>query len=585
MRRAADFTDGGADQSADKPKLRREIGRNKRACAEIAAAATLSNGTAVLLPFCISYAIDRGVAERDPRLLLIGTIATAAVAFANVLGARLELGVTAVRAQRYLHDIRSRVVGSIVEADLDLFSREKSGALFARATNDVENLQRFTEWALPMVLRTMFLSVITLIAMTVASIELTAVVLGTLVPVVIATFWYRRVAFSAQVSVRERVAQLFGHMNEHLSGLRVVQAFALEDERLEDFRRLNDHTFGARMKVARLDLRYYALVEILYPVSFVITLAAGAWLIDAGRLSVGEAVAFGLLVGRLFEPIHMVAELVEIVQSAAASLGRILRLIDETESGIAGGGSEPFRRGPGHLQMQGVRFRYADASAQTGASGEPAESSWVLDGADLELHPGERVALVGPSGAGKSTLAKVLVGFQKPSEGQVLVDGQPVESLEPISYRSSVCLVPQEGYLFHGSIAENIGLARPNATRQEVEAVCRDLGVLDRFLALPEGLETVVGTGGASVSAGERQLIALARALLADPSLLILDEATSNLDPATERDMAAALRRVLEGRTAIVIAHRTGTIAMADRVVTIDAGRIVEAAPPAAVPA
>ena len=567
-----DLSPGDAPTVPVKPKLRREIGRNRRACAEIAAAATLSNGTAVLLPFCISFAIDRGVATRDPRLLLIGTVATAVVAFANVLGARLELGVTAVRAQRYLHDIRSRVVGSIVEADLDLFSRERSGALFARATNDVENLQRFTEWALPMVLRTIFLGVITLIAMTVASVELTAVVLATLIPVVIGTFWYRRVAFSAQVSVRERVAQMFGHMNEHLSGLRVVQAFALEDERLEDFRRLNDHTFGARMKVARLDLRYYALVEILYPVSFVVTLASGAWLIDAGRLSVGEAVAFGLLVGRLFEPIHMVAELVEIVQSAAASLGRILRLIDETESGIAGGGTAPFRRGPGLLQVEGVRFRYADTAANA------EESSWVLDGANLELQPGERVALVGPSGAGKSTLAKILVGFQKPAEGRVLVDGQPVESLEPISYRSSVCLVPQEGYLFHGSIAENIGLARPDATREEVESVCRDLGVLDRFLALPEGLDTVVGTGGASVSAGERQLIALARALLADPSLLILDEATSNLDPATERDMAAALRRVLEGRTAIVIAHRSGTIAMADRVVTIEDGRIVETA-------
>ena len=561
------------EDALDKPKLRREVTRNRRACLEIAAASTLANGTAVLLPFCISFAIDRGVAARDLRLLFLGTAAAAVVAIANILGARLELGVTAVRAQRYLGDIRTRVVGSIVEADLDLFSREKSGALFARATNDVENLQRFTEWALPMVLRTVFLGALTLVAMLAASVELTAVVMVTLVPVVIATLWYRRVAYSAQVSVRERVAQLFGHMNEHLSGLRVVQAFALEDERLEDFRRLNERTYGARMRVARFDIAYYVVVEILYPLSFVVTLAAGAWLIDAGRLSVGQAVAFGLLVGRLFEPIHMVAELVEIVQSAAASLGRILCLIDQTAAGIASAGSEPFRRGPGHVSMRGVKFRYVEPDV---ASGEPG-SSWVLDGADLEIQPGERVALVGPSGAGKSTLAKVLVGFQRAGEGSVLVDGQPVESMEPISYRSSVCLVPQEGYLFHGSIAENIGLARPSATRAEIEAVCAELGVLDRFLALPAGLETVVGTGGASVSAGERQLIALARALLADPAVLILDEATSNLDPATERDMARALRRVLEGRTAIVIAHRQGTVELADRVVTIDHGRIVGA--------
>lgn len=564
-----------AEVTLDKPKLSREIKRNKRASAEIAAAATLSNGTAVLLPFCISFAIDRGVAERDLRLLGIGIAATAVVALSNVVGARLELGVTAVRAQRYLHDIRSRVVGSIVEADLDLFSRERSGALFARATNDVENLQRFTEWALPMVLRTMFLTLLTLLAMTAASWELTLVVLATLIPVVIGTIWYRRVAFPAQVSVRERIAQMFGHMNEHLSGLRVVQAFALEDERLEDFRHLNDHTFGARMNVAKLDLRYYALVEILYPLSFVTTLGAGAWLIDAGRLSVGQAVAFGLLVGRLFEPIHMVAELVEIVQSAAASLGRILRLIDETDSSLAGGGTQHFVRGPGHLVMRNVRFRYEDEA--TGPAGE-TQPAWVLDGANLELVPGERVALVGPSGAGKSTLAKVLVGFQKPSDGQVLVDGQTVEALEPTSYRAAVCLVPQEGYLFHGTIAENIGLARPHATRSDIEQVCNSLGVLDRFNALPQGLDTVVGTGGASVSAGERQLIALARALLADPAVLILDEATSNLDPATERDMARALRRVLDGRTAIVIAHRAGTVAMADRVVTIESGRIKETA-------
>lgn len=560
-----------AEDELEKPKLRREVTRNRRACLEIAAASTLANGTAVLLPFAISFAIDRGVAGRDMRLLAIGTAAAAVVALANVLGARLELGVTAVRAQRYLGDIRTRVVSSIVEADLDLFSRERSGALFARATNDVENLQRFTEWALPMVLRTVFLSALTLVAMLAASVELTAVVAVTLVPVLIATLWYRRVAYSAQVSVRERVAQLFGHMNEHLSGLRVVQAFALEDERLEDFRRLNERTYGARMRVARFDIAYYVVVEILYPLSFGVTLAAGAWLIDAGRLSVGQAVAFGLLVGRLFEPIHMVAELVEIVQSAAASLGRILRLIDQTDAGIASGGSEPFRRGPGHVSMTGVKFRYL---APDPASGEPG-SSWVLDGADLEIQPGERVALVGPSGAGKSTLAKVLVGFQRAAAGRVSVDDQPVAGLEPISYRSAVCLVPQEGYLFHGSIAENIGLARPNATRAEIEAVCAELGVLERFLALPEGLETVVGTGGASVSAGERQLIALARALLADPAVLILDEATSNLDPATERDMARALRRVLEGRTAIVIAHRAGTVELADRVVTIQSGKTV----------
>ena len=556
----------------EKPKLGPEMRRNRRACAEIAVASTFANGTAVLLPFCISFAIDRGVAARDMRLLAVGSAATAVIAFANVIAARLELGVTAVRAQRYLHEIRTRVVGSIVEADLDLFAREKSGALFARATNDVENLQRFTEWALPMVLRTIFLGVLTLLAMLAASPELTGVVVLTLVPVVVATLWYRRVAYSAQVSVRERVAQLFGHMNEHLSGLRVVQAFALEDERLEDFRYLNDRTFGARMRVARLDIGYYVVVEILYPLSFITTLAAGAWLIDAGRLSVGQAVAFGLLVGRLFEPIHMVAELVEIVQSAAASLGRILRLIDHTAAGISSGGSEPFKRGPGHVRVEGVKFRYVEPDFERNEPG----SAWVLDGADLELRPGERVALVGPSGAGKSTLAKLLVGFQRPSQGRVLVDSQPVETLEPISYRSSVCLVPQEGYLFHGSIAENIGLARPNATRADIESVCADLGVLDRFLALPAGLDTVVGTGGASVSAGERQLIALARALLADPSVLILDEATSNLDPATERDMARALRRVLRGRTAIVIAHRQGTVEMADRVVTIGDGRIVD---------
>ena len=558
-------------EPVEKPPLRREIGKNRRACVEIAAVSTIANGTAVLLPFCISFAIDRGVAAGDLRLLAIGTGAAAVVALANVIGTRLELGVTAVRAQRYLRDIRTSVVRSIVEADLDLFARERSGALFARATNDVENLQRFTEWALPMVLRTVFLSVLTLLAMLAASVELTVVVVLTLLPVVVATLWYRRIAFSAQVSVRERVAQLFGHMNEHLSGLRVVQAFALEDERLADFRRLNERTYGARMRVARLDITYYVVVEVLYPLSFVVTLAAGAWLIDAGRLSVGQAVAFGLLVGRLFEPIHMVAELVEIVQSAAASLGRILRLIDQTQAGIDAGGTEPFRRGPGHVQIEGVKFRYVEPDP----SGNGASSTWVLDGADLELRPGERVALVGPSGAGKSTLAKVLVGFQRPAEGRVLVDGQPVEDLEPTSYRSSVCLVPQEGYLFHGSIAENIRLARPDATDADVETVCANLGILDRFLALPQGLDTVVGTGGASVSAGERQLIALARALLADPAVLILDEATSNLDPATERDMARALRRVLEGRTAIVIAHRPGTVELADRVVTIKDGQTV----------
>jgi ATP-binding cassette, subfamily B, bacterial len=547
----------------DRPPLRPELRRYRKACLQIAGAAGLSNGTAVLLPFCISYAIDRGVTRGDSSALLAGVIAVAVVGVANMIGARLELGVTAVRAQRYLRDLRVRVVTAILRADMSLFEREKSGSLFARATNDVENLQRFAEQALPMVLRTVFLCGLTLAAMLAASPELTAVVAATLVPVVIATVWYRRVAFQAQVKVRDRVARLFGHMNEHLSGLRVVQAFALEDERLEDFRNLNDRTFGARMNVARLDLRYFVLVEILYPLSFMATLAASAWLIDAGRLTVGEAVAFGLLVGRLFEPIHMVAELVDVVQAAASSLLRILGVIASTGEDLAAGGQLRFTPKAGEVRMEKVRFRYG-------------EGPWVLDGLDLNIAPGETVALVGPSGAGKSTLAKVLVGLQQPASGAVQVDGQVVAEMEPSSLRSAVCLVPQEGYLFSGPIAENIRLARPDATRAEVEAVCAELGILDRFRALPEGLDTLVGSSGSAVSAGERQLVAMARALLADPTVLILDEATSNLDPATERDIAAALRRVLAGRTAIVIAHRPGTVAAADRVISLDGGQALD---------
>ena len=304
------------------------------------------------------------------------------------------------------------------------------------------------------------------------------------------------------------------------------------------------------------------------PVALAIIIGYGAVLADRGEIQVGTVIAFTLLLTRLFEPIEQFIELTSLLQTAGAAFSRTFGFLDRAPALVDEPDAAQFTRGPGRIELDHVTFRYA-----------PGAPPAVAD-LDLVVAAGERIAVVGTSGAGKSTLAKLIGRFYDPTEGTIRIDGQDLRHLQSPSLRRDVVVVPQEGFLFDGTIATNVALGRPGAGRAEVEHACHEIGFQDAIDRIPGGLDAPVANRGLTLSSGQRQLVALARAFLADPSVIVLDEATSNLDPATDALVEHALAQLLAGRTAIVIAHRVPTALRAERVVVLEHGRVVEAGPP-----
>jgi ATP-binding cassette subfamily B protein len=314
---------------------------------------------------------------------------------------------------------------------------------------------------------------------------------------------------------------------------------------------------------------YQGVVDLLGPVGLAVVMGLGAYLVGSHGLQVGTVVAFSLYLGRLFEPIQQAIELASLLQAATASFSRIFAFLDEQPLVADAEDARPFEPGPGEVRVEGVTFSYP------GREGTP-----VVADIDLDVKPGERVALVGDSGAGKTTLAKLLSRTYDPVAGRVLVDGQDLREVKSETLSRSLTLVAQEGFLFDGTISENIAMAKPGATEDDAKAAAAELGILERLESLPDGLATKITNGGSSLSAGQRQLVALTRAMVAEPKVLILDEATSQLDPATDALVETAMLTLFEGRTAIVIAHRVSTVLKADRVVVLERGAIAESGPP-----
>ena len=515
-------------------------------------------------PLVVAWAIDGGVVRRDLRVVAVAAVAYAAASATMIVGNRSEIRAYARFAQGWLHDLRVRLLDHLFRLDLDFFTRERSGRLVSRLTSDVETLQQFAETGVALICRASLVLVVTIAFMLATSPILTAVTLAAFSPLVIATFWYRRRAFRAQLEVRESMAGLLAHVNESIAGIRVVQAYGLEDEHTAVFEEANEQAVAARMRTARVVAAYYPLVEFVQPAATGVVIVTGAFLVTNGRLSLGAVVAFTLYLTRLFDPITQLTELAHMLQASSAAYSKVMAFQDERPRVDDEVGALDLDDGPGAVTFEDVSFRYSNDRPLA-----------VID-VDLDLAPGQRVALVGGSGAGKSTLAKLAARFYDPTAGRVLVDGQDVRTVTGASLRQAVALVPQEGFLFDGTIADNIAVTRPGASRDEVEAACRTIGVLDRLEALPDGLDTAVANRGLSLSAGQRQLVALARAMLADPRVIVLDEATSNLDPATEAAVEAGMRALFAGRTAIVIAHRPSTAWRADRVIVMEGGRVAE---------
>jgi ATP-binding cassette subfamily B protein len=485
------------------------------------------------------------------------------VAITGFLLGRFVILAVAKLGERFLRELRARVFRHLMSLSMDFFEREKTGRLVARMTSDIDALQELIQQGLVLFVQNVLLFVGAVAVIFLMSWQLALAALVVVPPVYFASRWFRRVSNKAYLDVRDRIATNLSTLQESLEGIRVVQAFGQERMFTRRFSSTNEAQYEANLETVRISAIYFPIVEFAGVAGTAAIIGIGGWLANEGVVTVGTVAAFVLYLNNLFEPIQQLSQLYNVVQSAGAALGKLFGLLDTPASVTERPGAIdlPPR---GAIDVRGVSFAYTE--------GGPL----VLRDVTLCIDAGERVALVGPTGAGKSTLAKLLARFYDPGAGAVTIGGVDLRDATLRSLRERMCVVPQEGYVFAGTLRENVRIGRPEATDAEVDRALEALGLLDRFAAFPEGLETEVREGGSRLSAGERQLVSLARAALADPAILVLDEATSNLDPGTEHAVEQALERLMEGRTVVVVAHRLSTAARADRIAVVDDARLAE---------
>ncbi len=530
----------------------------------VVAMVLLVSQTACLLagPALVRYGIDDGLRAGNAANLNRAAITYLVIALIGaVLGRAVIRGVARV-GETFLRDLRERVFRHLMSLGLDYFERQQTGRLVARMTSDIEALQELVSVGLVMFVQNglIFAGAVTVIFL--LSWELALFTLIVVPPVVIASLWFRRESNRAYLEVRDRIGTNLSTLQEGLAGVRVVQAFGREGAFTRRFRGTNEAQYDAHLETVRISSRYFPFVEFAGVFGTALIIGVGGWFVTRDIVTVGTVAAFVLYLNSLFEPVQQLSQLYNLVQQSGAALQKLFELTD-TRTSIAerpGAVDLPER---GALEVEHVTFGYAD--------GVP-----VLHDVSLAVAPGERVALVGPTGAGKSTLAKLAARFYDPREGRVCFGDVDLRDATLQSLRQRIVVVPQEGFLFAGTVRDNIRIARVDASDADVEEAVAALGLTDRFTALVDGLDTEVRERGSRLSAGESQLVSLARAALADPTLLVLDEATSNLDPGTELTVEHALERLMEGRTVVVIAHRLSTAARADRIAVVDDGRLAE---------
>ena len=527
-------------------------------------ALVFATAAALAPPPLAKLAIDEGITPKD-----LGTLNLVVVAFA--VSALVYWGASYAQTylvgwvgQRALQDLRIRLFAHLQTLSVGFYSRRSAGAIISRLTNDVQALDQLVSDGVV----TLFGSTLTLIgtAGILLWLDTELALLTFLVfPVLgIASFVFRIISADAYRLTREKVAAITGYLQESLSGIRVVRAFGQEKRHKTRFAELNEENRAANMTTVYLNAAYFPGVEMLSAaVTAGILLFGGVQAIQ-GEVTVGVLVAFVAALNNFFDPIQQLSQLYTTYQAGMAALDKIFELLDEEPELRDRRGAVELPRLRGELAFEGVSFAYS-------ADGEPA-----LAEIDLHVPAGQTVALVGSTGAGKSTFAKLAARFYDPTEGRILVDGHDLRDVRARSLRAQMGIVPQEAFLFSGTIRDNLAFGRVEATLDEIEASARAVGAHAFIAALEHGYETEIGERGIQLSAGQRQLVAFTRALISDPRILVLDEATSNVDIHTESRIEEGIRRLLAGRTAIVIAHRLSTIRRAGHIVVLEAGRIAE---------
>jgi ATP-binding cassette subfamily B protein len=542
----------------------RELLRPDRGSVVLGALLIVLTTTAALSgPWILRHAIDHGLTGPHPDLGVVTSsgVLYLCIGLSALVLIRIQTTLISRTGERFVRRVRDRLFGHVLGLPPRFFERAAPGQLVSRMTSDVDALQLLVEGGVTQLAQALLTLLLLAVALGVLSWQLSLACLLVAPFVVGATLWFRRASRRAHLALRDRVADTVGVLSESLVGIREIQAMGQRERALTAFDVANRRQYAANEQSVRVQARYLPVMELMPVASSCIALGLGGWMVIEGRLTVGTLSAFLLYLQLTFEPVQSLSFLFNQVQSAGAALRKIFTLLDTPGDLPDGSGELPAY---GDLALRGVSFGYAP------------HGPLVLDGVDLVVPRGEHLALVGPTGAGKSTLAKLVARFYDPTAGSITLGGTELRDVRLAGLRRRVAMITQDGYVLDASVRDNIRLTRPDATDADVDHAVERIGATEALAWLPQGLDTAAGPGGAQLSAGQRQLVALARAALLEADVLVLDEATSDLDPGTEQAVTAAMAEVMRGRTVLVIAHRLSTILEADRIAVVADGGIAE---------
>jgi ABC-type multidrug transport system fused ATPase/permease subunit len=529
-------------------------------------------GMTVLIPWLIGRAVNAIESGDKPDLLPL--------ALAIFGAALLRLGLTVVRrlvagkvSLAVEFDLRQMFYAHLQRLELGFFDGQQTGQLMSRATVDLGAIRFFLGYGLIFITQNLLTIVLASAVMFAINPWLALIALAPAPFIVYTASRYNRISRPAQQEVQQRIAELTAEAEENVSGIRIVKAFAREEYQLQRFNRAVNRVFDQSIYSTRLQAFFSPLIGLLPQLGIALVLLVGGREVIAGNLSLGNFTAFYTYLVMLAGPLRMLGVAMGMAQRAIASGNRLFEILDREPRIQSRADAPPLPAGGGRVELREVSLRYEAAPAR---DGEAREAVPALTDVELEVEAGRTVALVGPSGAGKTSLVALIARLYDPSSGTVLVDGVDVRDVEVTSLRSEIAFVADDSFLFTASVAENIAYANPEATLEQVEAAARRAQA-DAFIReLPEGYETRVGERGLTLSGGQRQRVAIARALLADPRILILDDATSSVDATTEAAIKAGLEEAMRGRTTFIIAHRLSTVSLADEIVVVDGGTIVD---------
>jgi ABC-type multidrug transport system fused ATPase/permease subunit len=522
-----------------------------------------SSGAGLLAPYLTKVAIDQNIASGDTRGLLITSLKLAGALSVVYVASAAQTYILSWVGQRVLTTLRDQLFRQLQRLSIPYHDTHIVGVTISRVISDVGVINELLSQGLISMISDGILLVGTIVVMVAMEPRLALLAFSVLPLMLLITIWFSRRARVAYRETRERIGAVLGDLAENISGMRVIQAFAQEENTQERFEEVNRANRDAYISAISLSFVFLPAADVLSMAAMGIVLWVGGTMIAQGTLTIGVVVAFLSYVGRFFEPIQDLSRIYTTLQAATAGGERILEMLDTRPAVQDKPGAGDLPQIDGRVELRDVSFSY---DLEKG----------VLHHVDLVIEPGETVALVGPTGAGKTSIANLVARFYEVTEGSVLVDGVDVRDVTAESLHRQMGLVPQDPFLFAGSVADNIRFGRPDAGKEEMVAAAK-LANADGFIRnLPDGYETRILEGGVNLSVGQRQLTCIARAVLVDPRILILDEATSSVDTVTEALIQEALERLMRGRTAIVIAHRLSTVRNADHIYVVDEGRIVE---------